>query len=90
VSDKLDEMWAAFEAHEPAPEYADAWATMLKERTRESMWAAHYVVVGSGSKALASWAAVMAATEAAKAAESAAAADRYAQQAIDALREVKP
>jgi hypothetical protein len=30
-------MWQAFEAHEPAPEYADAWATMLKERTLASV-----------------------------------------------------
>jgi hypothetical protein len=34
---KLDEMWAALEAHKPAPAYADAWATMLKERTIASV-----------------------------------------------------
>ena len=34
---KLDEMWAALSAHKPAPGYADAWATMLKERTIDSV-----------------------------------------------------
>jgi hypothetical protein len=37
VSTKLDEMWAALEAHKPAPEYADAWATMCRERTIASV-----------------------------------------------------
>ena len=34
---KLDEMWAALSAHKPTPAYADAWATMLKERTIDSV-----------------------------------------------------
>ena len=34
---KLDEMWAAFEAHKPDASYAEAWATMLKERTLASV-----------------------------------------------------
>ena len=34
---KVDEMWQALEAHKPAPGYADAWATMLKERTLASV-----------------------------------------------------
>jgi len=37
VSAKLDEMWAALEAHKPKPEYAEAWATMCKERTIASV-----------------------------------------------------
>ena len=37
MTDKLIEMWQALEAHEPKPEYADAWATMLKERTIDSV-----------------------------------------------------
>jgi hypothetical protein len=84
VTTKLDEMWRALEAHQPAPEYADEWATMCKERTSDAAWAAHYAApIGS-----AAWAAV----EAAWAADAAAAeaADDYAQKAIDALREVKP
>ncbi|MCA3503053.1 MAG: hypothetical protein IOD05_07375 [Rhodobacter sp.] len=41
MSAKLAEMWAAVEAHKPAPEYADAWMRMLKERTVASVWAAY-------------------------------------------------
>ena len=37
MTTKIDEMWAAFEAHKPAPAYADAWQTMLKERTIDSV-----------------------------------------------------
>ena len=37
MSTKLDEMWAALEAHKPAPEYADAWEKMCRERTLESV-----------------------------------------------------
>ena len=37
MSDKLTEMWPAFEAHKPAPGYADAWSAMLKERTIDSV-----------------------------------------------------
>ncbi len=80
MSDKLTEMWAAFEEHKPAPEYADEWETMLKKRTRDAMRVV-YCVAPEGSAA---WAAAIAAT-------AAAAADRYAQDAIDAIkREVKP
>jgi hypothetical protein len=77
---KLDEMWAAFEAHEPDASYADEWATMCKERTYEAARAAYYAApVGSAAAA------------AADAATAWAAADHYAQQAIDAIkREVKP
>jgi len=78
---KLDEMWQALEAHKPKPEYADAWATMLKERTWAAAWAAHHAAP-EGSAAW--WAAAAYATAAG------AAADRYAQDAIDAIKEVKP
>ena len=37
MTDKQAEMWAALEAHKPAPGYAEAWATMLKERTLASV-----------------------------------------------------
>ena len=37
MSDKLTEMWQALEAHEPDPAYAEAWATMCKERTLASV-----------------------------------------------------
>ena len=103
MTTKLDEMWAALEAHKPAPEYAEAWATMLKERTWAAMAKAYYAApVGSAAKvaaeaaAWASWAADAArrasweADAAEEAAGAAAAADRYAQEAIDAIREVKP
>jgi len=42
VTDKLDELdelnkiWAALAEHQPAPEYAEAWAQMLTERTEEA------------------------------------------------------
>ena len=37
MSAKLNEMWAALEAHKPKPEYAEAWATMCRERTIASV-----------------------------------------------------
>ena len=36
MTDKLNEMWAALEAHKPAPSYAEAWAQMLTERTHKA------------------------------------------------------
>jgi hypothetical protein len=85
----IDEMWAAFEAHKPAPEYAEAWATMCKERTFEAIEAASRAApVGS-----AAWFAVGAAIDRVVAASEgwAAAADESAQKAINAIkREVKP
>ncbi len=84
MTTKLDEMWAALEAHKPAPEYADAWATMLKERTYDAAWAAHYAAP-EGSAAW--WAAAAWATAAwAEAAR----VERYAQDAIAKATEVKP
>jgi hypothetical protein len=80
VSDKLDEMWAAFEAHKPDASYADAWATMCKERTRDAM----RVVYCVAPKRSAAWAAAIAAAEVAWATE------HYAKRAIDAIRKVKP
>jgi hypothetical protein len=85
MSDKQAEMWQAFEAHKPDASYADAWATMCRERTWAAMAKAYYAApVGSAAKvaaeaaAWAPWAAW------------AAGADRHAQEAIDAIREVKP
>ena len=77
MTDKLDEMWAAFEAYQPAPEYADAWRVMCKERTEDAAVAAYYAAP-AGS----------AAAEAAEE-ELAAESDRYAQRAIDAIKEVQ-
>ena len=48
VSNKFDEMWAAFEAHEPLPTYAREWAVMLKERTWKSVMAV-YILTPEGS-----------------------------------------
>jgi hypothetical protein len=89
VSDKLTEMWAALEAHKPAPKYAEAWATMLKERTEEKAWAAYRAAPAGSAAEAASWAAYTAAGAAAAAAV-ARASDCLAQEAIDAIKEVKP
>ena len=78
MSDKLAEMWAALEAHKPKRGYAKAWATMCKERTKEAAQGAYYAAP-EGSVAEAAW-------SAAEVVE----AERYAQQAIDAIKEVKP
>jgi len=81
---KLDEMWAALAAHKPAPEYADEWATMLKERTEDAAeaalaaaWATNSAWVAAHSAA---W--VIRATDAAWV-------ERVAQRAIDAIRRVQ-
>jgi hypothetical protein len=84
VTTKLAEMWAALEAHKPAPEYAEAWQRMCRERTYDAARAAHYAAP-AGSAAW--WAAAAWATA------TAASANYYAQRAIDAMlaaREVKP
>jgi hypothetical protein len=75
---KLDEMWAALEAHKPDASYADAWATMCRERTAVVMRAAARAAEDAG------------AAGAAGAAWSAAWAYHFAQRAIDAIKEVKP
>ncbi len=92
MSAKFDEMWAAFEAHKPDASYADAWATMLKERTYEAVEAAYRaapIKSAAGLAALSAGAAMLFA--AALWPSSLRAADRHAQDAINALkREVKP
>jgi hypothetical protein len=82
----IDEMWAAFEAHEPDASYADAWRVMLKERTMKAAEAAYYAAPAGSAAAEAAWWAGWALWNAVDAAT----ADRNAQKAIDALREVKP
>ena len=79
---KLDEMWAALEAHKPAPKYADAWVRMLKERTPAAAFIAYWTAP-KGSAALA-------ALRAHKALNIAADVDKQAQQAIAAIKEVQP
>jgi hypothetical protein len=96
MTTKLDEMWAALKAHKPAPEYAEAWRVMCRERTTEAAWDAYVAApAGSAAKAAAraaAWAlkTVAEARWAAEAAARAAEADDYAQQAINAIKEVKP
>ncbi len=80
MTDKQAEMWAALEAHKPAPEYAEAWQAMCRERTRDAMRVVYCVAL----KGSAAWAAAIAAAEVAWATE------HYAQEAIDAIKEVKP
>ena len=87
MSDKLTEMWAALEAHKPKLSYAKAWRVMLKERTYDAVAKAYDAApVGSAAKE-----AALSALVAADAAEEAALrVERYAQDAIDAIKEVKP
>ncbi len=77
MSDKLDEMWAALEAHKPAPGYADEWRVMCRERTEGAAWAAYRAAPAGSAAGSAAWAAMCAVYD-------------YAQQAIDAIKEVKP
>jgi hypothetical protein len=83
MNTKLDEMWAALEAHKPKRGYAKAWRVMLKERTEYAAWSAAWAAD------TAAWAANAAET-AAWAANAARKADHYAQFAIDAIKKVKP
>jgi hypothetical protein len=93
MSDKLDEMWQALEAHKPKRRYAKAWRVMLKKRTTD---AATDAVNAAGRAETAAYAAGWAANAAGRAetaADAAARADYYAQRAIDAIAkatEVKP
>jgi hypothetical protein len=83
---KLDEMWAALEAHKPKRGYAEAWQTMCRERTYEAVEAAYRAAPALSLAEAAARAAAWATGEAC-----AAAADRHAQEAINAIkREVKP
>jgi len=92
VSNKLTEMWAALEAHEPAPEYAEAWERMCRERTGYAVEAAYRaapIKSAAGLAALSAGAAMLSA--AALWPLTPTAADDHAQDAIDAIkREVKP
>ena len=91
MTDKLNEMWAALEAHKPAPSYAEAWQTMLKERTQEAAWAAEDAAAWAAAWAAADASrAAGAAADAAWAEKAAARVGEYAQRAIDAIRRVQP
>jgi hypothetical protein len=81
----MDKIWAAFEAHKPKRGYARAWRVMLKKRTAEAAWDAYDAAPAGSVAEAAARAAAWATGEA-----WAAAADRYAQDAIDAIKEVKP
>ena len=85
MSDKLTEMWAALEAHEPKRGYAKAWATMCRERTigaaNEAEGAA--MLAEDGDAEVASWLT-------ANALRAARDANDWADRAIDAIKEVKP
>jgi hypothetical protein len=83
VSAKLDEMWQAFEAHEPTPAYADAWQTMLKERTIDSVNAVWGWVPKKGAVDDALWH-LWETLDVLREAEIS------ADLAIDAIKEVKP
>ncbi len=79
MTDKQAEMWAALEAHKPKRSYAKAWRVMCRERTCHTARLAYYAAPYSSAASAAAWSA-----------SEAAAAERYAQEAIDAIREVKP
>ncbi len=82
---KINEMWAALEAHKPAPEYAEAWQRMCRERTlgaaNEAEGAAMLAEDGDAE---------VAAYLAANSLRSFRDADDWASRAIDAIKEVKP
>jgi hypothetical protein len=81
-------MWAAFEAHKPDASYAEAWRVMCKERTEAAIAAAYF----AAPKRSAAEVAALDAAAATMLAEAAfmVLADRHAQEAIDAIKEVKP
>ena len=85
MTTKLDEMWAALEAHKPKRGYAKAWRVMCKERTYEAVEAAYRAAPAGSAAEVASRAAAWATGEAWEAAT-----EHYAQEAIDAIKEVKP
>lgn len=100
MSDKESEMWAALEAYQPTADldgHGKSWRVMCEERTREAAVAAYFDAPAGSAAA---WYAGSAAARPAAAAEAAwyaraadtdTEADRYAQNAIDAIkREVKP
>lgn len=79
---KLDEMWAAFEAHEPKPEYAEAWVRMCRERTIGDALDAEGAAsaAGDGDAEVAAWLA-------ANALRAIREANDWAERAIDTLKE---
>ena len=83
MSDKLDKMWVALEAHEPQRGYSEAWQKMLKERTEKAAEAAALAAKRTA------WAAEDAAKRASREAWDAARAARAAQRAIDAIKKVQ-
>jgi hypothetical protein len=88
MTDKQAEMWAAFEAYQPTADkdgHGDSWRVMCRERTEDAAWAA-YCVAPEGSAARAAGLSAIAESRSKVAAQ----ADRYAQRAIDAIKEVKP
>jgi hypothetical protein len=78
MSTKLDEMWAALEAHKPDASYAEAWRVMCKERMADAAADAGRAAESAGF------------FSAMSAAYCTAWAVRYAKSAIDAIKEVKP
>ena len=76
MTDKLDEMWAELAEHQPLPDYAEAWQTMLRERTEEAVEAARY----------AAW---LTEVDAWRAARAAAYAETATQRAINAIKKVQ-
>ncbi len=73
MTDKLNEMWAALAEHQPAPSYAEAWQTMLRERTEKAAEAARCAAAFTEVDAWRAW-------------QVAAKAEKAAQRAIDAIR----
>jgi hypothetical protein len=80
----IDAMWAALEAHKPERlRAAKAWERMCRNRT--------YDAVAKALEAAPVWSAAEVALRwALTAIETQARADRHAQEAIDAIKEVKP
>lgn len=87
VTDELDKMWAALEAHQPATSYAEAWAIMLRERTQEAARAAAYAADAAWAESPARASSV--AARAAEGAAWAAGAADAAQRAINVIRGVQ-
>ena len=90
MSDKIDEMWRAFEAYQPTADadgHGESWRVMCKERTEDAAREAYYAAPTGSAAAEAALAASWAEAAWAAAEES----DTYAQRAIDAIKgEVQP
>jgi hypothetical protein len=92
MTTKLNEMWAALEAHQPkadADGHGESWRVMREKRTWAAAWAAYWAAPEGSAAARAAVAAAWAAGVVWRPLD-AAKADDYAQHAIDAIREVKP